>query len=1049
MNVVRLRSCVAAIAQVGLLSTLVSCDDSSSGTPVSGEMTEIRVSLSPAVMPYVPTSLVVTAVDANGLTVREVEGQVELDLAGGSLSLDELTLEKGEAESEILIEAPVTQVVLTVTFGEFTTQTTVDLSPIRPVPGAESASAAQALPSLPYLAREQDYSTDAPDLNGVDLSFNTVTAVFDKGVTVSDLNAILEKHQAGIVAYSPGQDGVAGPMAALRFSTNNHVELMTKLAAFKAETGVIAAAREHDDGERQVISAPSSNAGWTWERQDQQQGNLDYNWGYEAARVPQLWNLNAAAALASAAEGVDRRTVGVVEFGFLQHEDLVFLPTEKSPFLLSLSAKPEDAADDYEHALHVMGVIGATFDNRRGEEQRAFGVDGINPFAQLYAHLYRGSTTWTVNNFLENTEVPRVLNLSLGANWYARDIDPNKNITSQEQIRDSAAVFRADRERHENMGKRLPLIVIAAGNDSEKANLDNAIVDARWNSGLTYAALEENTPGILVVEALGFKIGGGLERASFSNVGGQISASGVDIYSAVANLPLDLNTPNSAFGQLSGTSMAAPHVAGIASFLFSLEPRLSNDEVVQILTSTAKPVEGAAPMVDAFAAALEVDTKMENNKVLRALVDIDDGTEDGNTRYDQRLQMPVFEDSGTEFGPVGDGRVDMRDFRRFRDAVLLIEGGGTTRLNGADDHPKRDLNFDGRVELPGQENVFPRYDFNGDGRISRGDAVPVGGIVDDTATDLEVLMTLFADVDVASADLPGLLDSGDVHIGAADAIGLGDIAAVEFIIVGRGGRPTVLMSVDEQTPNHIVTLPEGTYDVEMRYLDAVGGELARRDYQIEDLLLGEDILLEAPSVAPMSVTVSPASVKLSPGQTVEFSAIIDGVFREEVRWTATGGTITPTGTFTAGNMLGVFDVQAISLIDENVLGAATVTIAEIGIEGTYVGTRVEWDYGDCNSCVPDDLRIVVEADGMGAYTLSYCTDGTLASGFCTTQPWQYQYQVQLTGGTLSGLGQNFQGFSTALEFDAALSGTTITGTAYWQLDCPGGCYDVFEVTRQP
>ena len=45
------------------------------------------------------------------------------------------------------------------------------------LPGDPAASAATALPFTPYVGRDEDYSTDAPGLGAMRLSFNTVTVV--------------------------------------------------------------------------------------------------------------------------------------------------------------------------------------------------------------------------------------------------------------------------------------------------------------------------------------------------------------------------------------------------------------------------------------------------------------------------------------------------------------------------------------------------------------------------------------------------------------------------------------------------------------------------------------------------------------------------------------------------------------------------------------------------------------------------------------------------------------------------------------------------------
>jgi len=56
------------------------------------------------------------------------------------------------------------------------------------------------------------------------------------------------------------------------------------------------------------------------------------------------------------------------------------------------------------------------------------------------------------------------------------------------------------------------------------------------------------------------------------------------------------NATTTAFNTLTGTSVAAPHVAGAAALVLSLSPNLSNKEVVEILLSTATDL--GAPGVD-------------------------------------------------------------------------------------------------------------------------------------------------------------------------------------------------------------------------------------------------------------------------------------------------------------------------------------------------------------------------------------------------------------------------------------------------------------------
>jgi hypothetical protein len=86
-----------------------------------------------------------------------------------------------------------------------------------------------------------------------------------------------------------------------------------------------------------------------------------------------------------------------------------------------------------------------------------------------------------------------------------------------------------------------------------------------------------------------------------SNIGGTIAAPGVGVYS---------NLIGADAGPESGTSMSSPEVAGLAEYLWSINPDLTAPEIVRLIGQTAQPPRVAcqdAPVLDAYAATLGLD----------------------------------------------------------------------------------------------------------------------------------------------------------------------------------------------------------------------------------------------------------------------------------------------------------------------------------------------------------------------------------------------------------------------------------------------------------
>jgi hypothetical protein len=196
-------------------------------------------------------------------------------------------------------------------------------------------------------------------------------------------------------------------------------------------------------------------------------------------------------------------------------------------------------SDVYGHGTHVAGTIAAA-DN-------SIGVVGVAPGFDIYAVKVLndsglGNTTsvargieWAVNNNI------KIVSMSLGSSGNA--------ITLEEAC---DAAYQAG-----------VLLVAAAGNESGS----NVYYPARYISVIAVSASDSNN-----------------KLAGFSNVGPTVEliAPGVNIRST---------TPGNTYSTWSGTSMATPHVAGVAAHAWSLNSSLTNAQIRGILRSTAQNLD--------------------------------------------------------------------------------------------------------------------------------------------------------------------------------------------------------------------------------------------------------------------------------------------------------------------------------------------------------------------------------------------------------------------------------------------------------------------------
>lgn len=216
--------------------------------------------------------------------------------------------------------------------------------------------------------------------------------------------------------------------------------------------------------------------------------------------------------------------------------------------------------DDHGHGTHVAGTVAAL--------NNSIGVIGAAPAAQLYAvkvlDRYGSGTysniiagiEWAISNDID------VINMSLGG---------SSGSTALQQACDAA--YKAG-----------ILVVAAAGNEGTSSGDTECIgYPAKYSSVMAVGSITSDNV-----------------RSYFSSTGStlEIMAPGSNIYST---------TINGSYGTMSGTSMACPHVAGVAALVWSAKPSLSNVQLRSALNETANdlwndPWRYGNGLVDAWAA---------------------------------------------------------------------------------------------------------------------------------------------------------------------------------------------------------------------------------------------------------------------------------------------------------------------------------------------------------------------------------------------------------------------------------------------------------------
>lgn len=249
-----------------------------------------------------------------------------------------------------------------------------------------------------------------------------------------------------------------------------------------------------------------------------------YQWNLSQIKSERGWNITG---------GTDDVIIAILDTGIdPQHEDL----SQKIITGYNAIDGSDRVHDGHGHGTHVAGIAAAITNNITG----IAGVSWYNPImpVKVLNDQGEGSLFEVANGIKWATDHgARVINLSLG------------------DAQDSEILYEAILYAYE----RDVVLIAAAGND----NVAQPMYPAGYEEVMAVSAVDQEQ-----------------RKAVFSNYGTHI-----DVSAPGENIPSTF--PNNHYVFMSGTSMAAPHVTGLAGLIRSLRPELNNNEVLQLIRETA------------------------------------------------------------------------------------------------------------------------------------------------------------------------------------------------------------------------------------------------------------------------------------------------------------------------------------------------------------------------------------------------------------------------------------------------------------------------------
>ena len=286
---------------------------------------------------------------------------------------------------------------------------------------------------------------------------------------------------------------------------------------------------------------------------------IGMTWGLRTLDIPKLWDLTQ-----TKGQGV---RVAVLDTGVDAEHPVLDGPVKEfsliDPIGQRIAATPY--FDGSNHGTHVCGTIAGT--------TTADGVQiGIAPACELIVgtilvgtttlHTYIEGVSWALDHGAD------IINMSFGTTYYEPFFEPLVQWIRELDVLPVVAIGNEQFGNSRTPGSsRYALSVGAVGKPWQKP-----LEVAHFSSGVSFTFPGDPTEYVTKPD---------------------IVAPGVDVYSCVPRRKDQAGDLQPAYAYMDGTSMATPHVTGVAALLMSAKPSVPVDTIIEVLKETAHHPDGA------------------------------------------------------------------------------------------------------------------------------------------------------------------------------------------------------------------------------------------------------------------------------------------------------------------------------------------------------------------------------------------------------------------------------------------------------------------------